>query len=150
MKLRYASAHMKAAHIYAELSYCKRRRVGCVIVKDDRIISIGFNGTPPGWPNVCEDDANVTLPEVYHAETNAIAKLAKSAESGAGASMFVTTVPCLDCAKLIAQSGIKEVYFSEHYRLRDGLDFLEKCGIQVSYLNPFEDEKTETATSEKK
>lgn len=150
MKLRYASAHMKAAHIYAELSYCKRRRVGCVIVKDDRIISIGFNGTPPGWPNVCEDDENVTLPEVYHAETNAIAKLAKSAESGAGASMFVTTVPCMDCAKLIAQSGIKEVYFSEHYRLRDGLDFLEKCGIQVSYLNPFEDEKTEAPVPEKK
>ncbi len=138
---------MRAAHIYAELSYCKRRRVGCVIVKDDRIISIGFNGSPPGWPNICEDEGNVTLPEVYHAETNAIAKLAKSAESGSGASMFVTTVPCLDCAKLIAQSGIQEVYFSEHYRLRDGLDFLEKCGIRTEYLNPFEETPAAPASS---
>lgn len=141
MKARYALAHMKVAHIYAGLSYCSRRKVGCVIVKDDRIISIGFNGTPPGWPNICEDDNNQTLPEVYHAETNAIAKLAKSGESGQGASMFVTTVPCLDCAKLIAQSGIREVYYSEDYRKVDGLDFLKKCGLQVEYLNPDEIEK---------
>lgn len=141
MKQRYALAHMKVAHIYAGLSYCSRRKVGCVIVKDDRIISIGFNGTPPGWPNICEDENNQTLPEVYHAETNAIAKLAKSGESGQGASMFVTTVPCLDCAKLIAQSGITEVYYSEDYRKVDGLDFLKKCGLQVEYLNPSEIEK---------
>ena len=138
MKPRYALAHMRAAHVYAELSYCRRRKVGCVIVKDDRIISIGFNGTPPGWPNLCEDDQNRTLPEVYHAETNAIAKLAKSSESGMGAILFVTCTPCLDCAKLIAQSGIAEVYYSEHYRLRDGLDFLERCGVRTEYLNPSE------------
>jgi dCMP deaminase len=129
---------MQAAHIYARLSYCKRRKVGCVIVKDDRIISIGFNGTPPGWSNDCEDENHNTLPEVYHAETNAIAKLAKSAESGMGAAMFVTTVPCIECAKLIAQSGIHVVYYSEDYRKTDGLDFLRRCGITVEYLDPAE------------
>ncbi len=130
---------MKVAHIYAGLSYCQRRKVGAVIVKDDRIISIGFNGTPPGWPNICEDENNVTLPEVFHAEANAIAKLAKSVESGSGASMFVTTVPCMDCAKLVVQSGIKEIYYSEHYRKTDGLEFLEKCGVRCEYLNPTEE-----------
>ena len=110
--------------------------VGCVSVKNDRIISIGFNGTPPGWDNVCEDDNDTTLPEVYHAEANAISKLARNHESGQDAAMFVTTVPCMDCAKLIAQSGIKEIYFAEDYRKTDGLDFLKKCGVKIVQLSP--------------
>ena len=134
MKERFAKAHMRAAYSYAQLSYCNRRQVGCAIVKDDRIISIGFNGTPPGWENECEDKDGNTKPEVFHAEANAIAKLAKSVESGQGATMFVTTVPCFDCSKLIAQTGIKEVYFSEEYRKMDGFEFLEKCDIEVKFL----------------
>lgn len=123
---------MRVAYIYAGLSYCKRRQVGCVIVKENRIISIGYNGTPSGWDNICEDDTNTTYPYVLHAETNAISKLARSNESGEGASMFITTNPCMDCAKLIAQSGIKEVYFTEEYRNSDGIDFLEQYGIKVT------------------
>ena len=128
MKTRYANAHMRAAHIYAELSYCKRKQVGSVIVKDDRIISIGFNGTPPKWKNECERDGK-TIPQVYHAEANAIAKLARTHESGEGSVAFITCAPCIDCAKLIAQTGISEVFYAEEYRGTEGLDFLSKCGI---------------------
>ena len=126
---------MEVAHVYAKLSYCKRKQVGCVIVKDDRLISIGFNGTPPGWENVCEDDNNTTKREVFHAEANAVAKLAKSHESGAGATLFVTCAPCIDCAKLIVQSGIAEVFYDEEYRGTDGVDFLRKCGVIVTQLH---------------
>lgn len=131
MKNKYANAHMRAAYVYAELSYCQRKKVGCVIVKDDRIISIGYNGSPPGWTNECEDENGLTKPEVYHAEANAIAKLARNHESGDSASAFITVAPCLDCAKLLAQSGIKEVYFAEKYRCTKGLVFLNKCGIKT-------------------
>jgi len=133
MKTRYANAHMRAAHIYAELSYCKRKQVGCVIVKDDRIISIGFNGTPPNWKNKCEEDGK-TIPQVYHAEANALAKLARSHEAGEDAIAFITCAPCLDCAKLIAQTGISEVFYAEEYKGTEGLDFLEQCGIKNTQL----------------
>ena len=126
MEKKYKKAHMAAAEVYAELSYAKRKKVGCVIVKDDRIISIGYNGTPSGWNNECEyttlwkdgkqlsSPILVTKPEVLHAETNAIAKLASSTESGEGAILFLSSFsPCMDCAKLIYQSGIKEVYYKE-------------------------------------
>ena len=111
MKNRYAIAHMKTAYAYAELSHAKRLRVGCVIVKDDRIISIGFNGTPPGWDNVCEDTNGKTKPEVIHAEANAIAKLAKTTGGGKGSSVFITHSPCLGCAKQLATMEVKEVFF---------------------------------------
>jgi dCMP deaminase len=131
MKNKYANAHMRTAYNYAELSYCKRKQVGCIIVKDDRIISIGYNGSPPGWTNQCENEKGLTKPEIYHAEANAIAKLARSHESGDSASVFVTCAPCIDCAKLLAQTGVKEVYFAEHYKGTCGLDFLNKCGIKT-------------------
>ena len=135
MKPRYCLAHMKTAYVYAELSYCKKHQVGCVIVKENRIISIGFNGTPPGWENNCEDENGKTRPEVYHAEANAIAKLAKSVESGKDASLFVTTMPCFDCAKLISQTGIKEVFYSEPYKNTEGIEFLKKCNIAIHILS---------------
>lgn len=125
---------MRTAFNYAQLSTAKRRLVGCVVVKDNRIISIGYNGMPSGWTNECEDENNVTKPEVLHAETNAIAKLARSPESGEGASLFVTDSPCLNCAKLIYQAGISEVYYSREYHCLDGVDFLKKAGIMVSNI----------------
>jgi len=134
MKKRYAAAHMKVAHIYAKLSYCERKKVGCVIVKDDRIISIGFNGTPPSWDNTCEVDGK-TIPQTYHAEANAIAKLARSHESGEDAYAFITCAPCLDCAKLLAQTKIKQVFYGEEYRGKEGLKFLEECGIMITQMN---------------
>jgi dCMP deaminase len=144
MKQKHKLAHMKAAFVYSECSTAVRLQVGCVIVKDDRIISIGYNGMPSGWTNVCEDIVSVddvgvptriTKPEVLHAESNAIAKLARSPESGEGASAFVTHQPCLNCAKLLYQSGIREVYYVHPYRLRDGLDFLKECNIPVEQLD---------------
>ena len=140
MKEKYVKAHMAVAKTYANLSSAKRLQVGCIVVKDNRIISIGYNGMPTGWDNNCEDivdrERNGTpilksKPEVLHAETNAIAKLASTNESGKDASLFVTHQPCLDCAKIIYQSGIKEVYYSEEYRDSAGIEFLNKCGIQV-------------------
>lgn len=133
---------MDTAKIFAELSHAKRLHVGAIIVKDDRIISIGYNGMPTGWDNNCEDviqhsDDTTTLktkPEVLHAETNAIAKLAKSNESGLDASLFVTHAPCMDCAKLIYQSGISTVYYRNSYRESTGLDFLTKSGVEVINL----------------
>ena len=120
---------MQAAHVYAKCSTALRLNVGALIVKDDRIISIGYNGMPSGWDNVCEDENNKSRPEVLHAESNAIAKLAKSSESGDGSAIFITHSPCLDCAKMIYQSGIKQVYYSNEYRSTDGVDFLNKCNI---------------------
>ena len=171
MKSKYQLAHMRAAHIYSELSHARRLKVGALIVKDDRIISIGYNGMPSGWDNNCEDkewmpaDAGgwldpteveqqwpyvatsdedgsyigryrlKTKPEVLHAETNAIAKLARSSESGIGSTLFVTHSPCLDCAKIIYQSGIKHVYYATDYRDDSGITFLRNSGIQVEKID---------------
>jgi len=142
MKQRLIDAYMKTAETFAELSHARRLHVGAIVVKDDRIISIGYNGMPAGWDNDCEDkvwtqDGDYTLktkPEVLHAETNAIAKLAKSNESGMGATMFITHAPCLDCAKLIYQSGIGSVLYRNSYRDTSGVTFLEKSGIQVTQI----------------
>ena len=140
MKPKFINAYMDVAERFAQLSSAKRLNVGAIVVKDDRIISIGYNGMPSGWDNECEvcthlDDVGnpnlVTKPEVLHAESNAIAKLARSNESGDGASLFITHSPCIECAKLIYQSGIKEVYFGENYRSTNGLDFLKASNINV-------------------
>ncbi len=142
MKEKFKQAYMDVAHRFAELSHARRLHVGAIIVKDDRIISIGYNGMPAGWDNDCEDvvqhsDDTTSLktkPEVLHAETNAIAKLAKSTESGADATMFITHSPCLDCAKLIFQSGISSVFYRDSYRSEDGIQFLKASGITVEQL----------------
>ena len=168
MKSKYIQSYMATAEIFAEHSSAKRLHVGAVIVKDDRIISIGYNGMPSGWDNTCEDrdymssdaggwlnpdeieerwpfeDESVksgyrryalkTKPEVLHAETNAIAKLAKSTESGDGATMFITHAPCVDCAKLVYQSGISSVYYRNSYRDENGIEFLRKAGVKVEQL----------------
>jgi len=157
MKNKHKIAHMIAAHAYARCSTAKRAQVGCVIVKDDRIISIGYNGMPTGWDNCCEnivslphwaDDVNdipeedrklyveyKSKPEVLHAEANAIGKLASSSESGKDSIAFVTMAPCLDCAKLLYQSGITKVYYNKIYRNTNGLDFLNKCNIPTEQLD---------------
>ena len=145
LKDKFVKAHMKVAELYADLSSARRLHVGCVIVKDNTIIGIGYNGMPSGWDNDCEDmireeqDGIVkyttkSKPEVLHAETNAIAKLAKSTESGLGATMFVTHSPCLDCAKLVYQSGINTVYYRNSYRNEDGIQFLEKAGVKIEKI----------------
>jgi dCMP deaminase len=171
MKEKFRDAYMKTAEVFAELSSARRLHVGAIIVKDDRIISIGYNGMPSGWDNNCEDkqymavdagqwldpeeinerwpykeqllpkDANQWLrynlkskPEVLHAETNAIAKLARSTESGNGATLFVTHAPCLDCAKLVYQSGINTVFYRNSYRDENGIQFLEKAGVTVEKI----------------
>jgi dCMP deaminase len=139
MKYKYTQAHMRAAHLYAELSTARRLKVGALIVKDDRIISIGYNGMPSGWDNNCEhelEDGTIkTKPEVLHAETNAIAKLARSTESGLDADLFVTHSPCLDCAKLIFQAGIRRVYYATNYRDDAGINFLQASGVEVKRLD---------------
>ena len=172
MKQKFRDAYMKVAETFAGLSSARRLHVGAIIVKDDRIISIGYNGMPSGWDNNCEDKEYMdqtaggwlspeeieeqwpwseqqlpkteylpwlrykltTKPEVLHAETNAIAKLARSTESGLGATLFVTHAPCLDCAKLVYQSGINSVYYRNSYRSEDGLQFLEKAGVKVEKM----------------
>ena len=126
------------AQIWAENSYCNRRKVGALIVKDKMIISDGYNGTPAGFENVCEDENGLTKPYVLHAEANAITKIACSSNSSKGATMYVTTSPCIECAKLIIQAGIKRVIYSEKYRLEDGLDLLRRANIEVVYINPNE------------
>ena len=146
MKKKFIDFCMKVAEHTAEMSSAVRLKVGAIVVKDDRIISLGYNGTPAGWDNNCEyeviaedgDDYETVLktrPEVLHAETNAIAKLAKSTESGLDATLFVTHSPCLDCAKLIYQSGINSVYYRNAYRTDDGIQFLKDSGIKVEQLN---------------
>lgn len=127
--------YMRMATIWAENSYCKRRQVGALIVKDKMIISDGYNGTPSGFENVCEDENDVTKPYVLHAEANAITKIARSSNSSEGATMYVTASPCIECAKLIIQAGIRRVVYSEKYRLEDGLDLLRKANVEVVYLN---------------
>lgn len=135
---------MKTAYVFAELSSAIKLKVGAVVVKDDRIISLGYNGTPTGWDNVCEleiinfQDGSVQLKtksEVIHAEMNALMKLASSTESGKGAAIFITHSPCMECAKGIYQTGITEVYYTEAYRNVDGIEFLQKCGITVERLD---------------
>jgi dCMP deaminase len=161
MKQKLLDAYMKTAETFAECSTAIRLHVGAIVVKDDRIISIGYNGMPSGWDNDCENTVFVldeevigtdmlslgytqtdngnwiklkTKPEVLHAETNAIAKLAKSTESGLGATMFVTHSPCLDCAKLVYQSGINTIYYRNSYRNEDGIQFLEKAGVLIEQI----------------
>ena len=148
MKQKFIDAHMKAAEVYSQLSSAKRLQVGCVVVKDNTIIGIGYNGMPAGWTNDCEEVVDVdpsdprydfnnftkelkTKPEVMHAETNSLAKIARSTNSSEGAALFVTHAPCLECAKLIYQAGINSVYYRNTYRSTDGIEFLEKCNINV-------------------
>ena len=140
MKQKFIEAYMDVAERFAQLSSAKRLNVGAIVVKDDRIISIGYNGMPSGWDNECEvcthvDDVGnptlVTKPEVLHAESNAIAKLARSPESGEGATIFITHAPCIDCTKLIYQSGIATVYYKNDYRSTQGIEFLKKSNIKV-------------------
>lgn len=126
--------YLRMAAIWAENSYCKRRKVGALIVKDKMIISDGYNGTPSGFENVCEDENNVTKPYVLHAEANAITKVAASSNSSSGATIYVTSSPCIECAKLIIQSGIKRVVYSEKYRMEDGCVLLRRAGVQVDFI----------------
>lgn len=126
--------YIRMAYIWAENSYCIRRRVGALLVKDNMIISDGFNGTPSGFENVCEDENNKTFPYVLHAEANAITKVARSNNSSDGATLYVTASPCIECAKLIIQAGIKRVVYSEEYRLTDGIDLLKAAGVQIELL----------------
>ena len=126
--------YIRMALIWAENSYCKRRKVGALIVKEKMIISDGYNGTPAGVENVCEDENDRTYPYVLHAEANAITKVARSNNSSDGATLYVTSSPCIECAKLIIQSGIRRVVFSEYYRLNDGIDLLKKAGIEVDFV----------------
>ncbi|MDE6304513.1 MAG: dCMP deaminase family protein [Paramuribaculum sp.] len=126
--------YLRMARIWAENSYCKRRQVGALLVKDNRIISDGFNGTPAGFENICEDTAGVTKPYVLHAEANAITKVARSNNSSNGSTLYVTASPCLECSKLIIQAGIKRVVFDELYRLCDGIDLLKRAGVECCHL----------------
>ena len=132
---KFDQSYIEMAGVWARNSYCKRRQVGALLVKDKTIISDGYNGTPSGFPNVCEDDNDTTFPYVLHAEANAIAKVAQSNNSSDGATLYVTASPCIECAKLIIQAGIKRVVYSEKYRLTDGIDLLERAGVKVEFLN---------------
>ncbi len=123
--------YIRIAFIWAENSYCKRRRVGAILVKNKMIISDGYNGTPAGFENVCEDENNITKPYVLHAEANAITKVARSNNSSEGATLYVTSAPCIECAKLIIQAGIKRVVYADSYRLSDGIDLLKRANIEV-------------------
>ena len=126
--------YIRMARIWAENSYCRRRQVGALIVKDKMIISDGYNGTPSGFENVCEDENNVTKPYVLHAEANAITKIARSSNSSDGATLYVTAAPCIECAKLIIQAGIKRVVYSSHYRLEEGIELLKRTEIEVLFI----------------
>ena len=132
--LNFDKRYMRMATIWAENSYCIRRKVGALIVKNKMIISDGYNGTPAGFENICEDENNVTKPYVLHAEANALTKVARSHNSSDGATLYVTASPCIECAKLIIQSGIKRVVFGEMYRIMDGVELLKRAGIEVVYL----------------
>ena len=134
LDLRY----LRMARIWAENSYGKRRKVGALVVKDKMIISDGYNGTPSGFENVCEDENNITHPYVLHAEANAITKLARSSNNSDGSTLYVTASPCIECSKLIIQAGIKRVVYGEKYRLEDGINLLKKANIEVVYINPDE------------
>ena len=134
LDLRY----LRMARIWAKNSYCNRRQVGALVVKDKMIISDGYNGTPSGFENICEDENNLTKPYVLHAEANAITKLARSSNNSDRATLYVTAAPCLECSKLIIQAGIKRVVYGEAYRLEDGINLLRRANIEVIYLNPDE------------
>ena len=131
---KFDSRYLEMAEIWAQNSYCKRRKVGALLVKDRMIISDGYNGTPSGFENICEEDG-VTKPYVLHAEANAITKVAKSGNSSEGATLYVTASPCLECSKLIIQSGIKRVVYRDEYRLTDGIDLLRRAGIEVERVD---------------
>ncbi len=131
---KFDQRYLEMARIWAKNSYCTRRQVGALVVKNNMIISDGYNGTPSGFENVCEDDNGVTKPYVLHAEANAITKLARSNNNSDGATIYITASPCIECAKLIIQSGIKRVVYGEKYRLMDGIELLERAGIEVAYL----------------
>ena len=126
--------YLQMARIWARNSYCQRRQVGALVVKQGMIISDGYNGTPSGFENVCEDDNGITKPYVLHAEANAITKLARSSNNSDGATIYITASPCIECAKLIIQAGIRRVVYGEQYRLTDGIDLLRRAGIDVEYL----------------
>ena len=130
--------YLRMARIWAENSYCKRRQVGALVVKDKMIISDGYNGTPSGFENVCEDEGYVTKSYVLHAEANAITKLARSSNNSDGSTLYITDSPCIECAKLIIQAGIKRVVYANKYRLTEGIDLLERVHIEVIHLNPDE------------
>ncbi|EFC72623.1 deoxycytidylate deaminase [Prevotella melaninogenica] len=127
--------YLRMARIWAENSYCKRRQVGALVVKDKMIISDGYNGTPSGFENICEDESGVTKPYVLHAEANAITKLARSGNNSEGSTLYVTASPCIECAKLIIQAGIRRVVYAEKYRLTDGIDLLTRAGVEVEYIS---------------
>ena len=131
---KFDGKYLRMAKIWASNSYCKRRQVGALLVKDNMIISDGYNGTPSGFENVCEDENGVTKPYVLHAEANAITKVARSGNSAEGATLYVTASPCVECAKLIIQSGIRRVVYSDDYRLDDGIKLLTRAGVEVEKL----------------
>ena len=131
---KFDHSYLEMAQIWAQNSYCKRRKVGALLVKDRMIISDGYNGTPSGFENICEEDG-VTKPYVLHAEANAITKVAKSGNSSQGATLYVTASPCLECSKLIIQSGIRRVVYRDEYRLTDGIDLLRRAGIEVEKVD---------------
>ncbi|MDR0835138.1 MAG: dCMP deaminase family protein [Tannerella sp.] len=133
-KLEIDKRYLRMARIWAENSYCKRRQVGALIVNNQMIISDGYNGTPSGFENVCEDENNVTKPYVLHAEANAITKVAASNNNSKGATIYITSSPCIECAKLIIQSGIKRVVYSEKYHTEEGLKLLNRAGIEINYI----------------
>ena len=131
---KFDNSYMEMASVWARTSYCKRRQVGALIVKDRMIISDGYNGTPSGFENICEDESGATKPYVLHAEANAITKVAKSGNSSSGATLYVTSSPCIECSKLIIQSGIKRVVYKDEYRLDDGINLLRRAGVEVVKL----------------
>lgn len=131
LDLRY----MRMAKIWAENSYCQRRKVGALIVKNKMIISDGYNGTPAGFENICEDEQGLTKPYVLHAEANAITKIARSGNSSEGATLYVTTMPCIECSKLIIQAGIIRVVYAEEYRVRDGVELLQRAGVETVHIS---------------
>ena len=132
---KFDRSYLQMAEVWAQNSYCKRRKVGALLVKDRTIISDGYNGTPSGFENICEDENGVTKPYVLHAEANAITKVAKSGNSSEGATLYVTASPCAECAKLIIQSGIRRVVYRDAYRLTDGVDLLRRAGVAVEQID---------------
>lgn len=140
-KFELDKRYLRMARIWSENSYCMRRKVGALIVKDKMIISDGYNGTPSGFENVCEDENGLTKPYVLHAEANAITKIARSNNNSDGATLYVTDSPCIECSKLIIQAGIKRVVFAKQYRLLDGIRLLQKAGIEVIHIPLEEDEQ---------
>ncbi len=140
-RLKLDLRYLRMARIWAENSYCRRRKVGALVVKEKMIISDGYNGTPSGFENICEDEDFVTKPYVLHAEANAITKLARSSNNSDGSTLYVTAAPCIECSKLIIQAGIKRVVYGEEYRLKDGIELLKRANIEVIYLNPDSNDK---------